>query len=225
MTSTVLPAYAALDPFPSPNVQSNPPGNYTEQVLASNGDNAIDTVLGKSTGSSRSRWGDGVLLASYDGRPDGGDYLYIPELHRPAAQHRQRKTWGGPTFIARGQMGSPASRNTVSATPATSWIRSAGRYSDLGVLQNQRFAGSVHRQRRFRPRRDGADLPCPPTADSPGPQIRPINHPAGAVQLSGRSGLRRVRRSAGHQYRQAKRQHRRRRPQCRRRGRHVRLVR
>ena len=93
VTSTVLPAYAALDPFPSPNVPSNPPGNYAEQVLASNGYNAIDPVLGKYYRIvALADVGDGVLLASYDGRPDGGDSPSANSIVQ--RQHRRRKDVG-----------------------------------------------------------------------------------------------------------------------------------
>jgi sialidase-1 len=84
--------------------QGDAAGHFSSQVLASNGDNAIDPVLGKYYRIvALANLGGGQLLAAYDGRPTGGD--------APAAnsiiQRRSTdggKTWGEPTYIARGQV-------------------------------------------------------------------------------------------------------------------------
>lgn len=80
--------------------------SYTEQVLAKAGDNAIDPVLGRYYRiPALADLGNGVVLASYDGRPDGGDSPSPNSI----IQRRSTdggKTWGAPTYIARGQMGS-----------------------------------------------------------------------------------------------------------------------
>ncbi|ALE04399.1 hypothetical protein AL755_01530 (plasmid) [Arthrobacter sp. ERGS1:01] len=95
LTATMAPAFAQ-DAAPAPS--------YTEQVLAQNGDNAIDPVLGKYYRiPALADLGNGVLLASYDGRPDGGDSPSPNSI----VQRRSTdggKTWGVPTYIARGQM-------------------------------------------------------------------------------------------------------------------------
>lgn len=96
---------AAADP--SRGHASDAPGHFSSQVLASNGDGAIDPVLGKYYRIvALANLGNGVLLAAYDGRPTGAD--------APAAnsiiQRRSTdggKTWGAPTFIARGQIAAP----------------------------------------------------------------------------------------------------------------------
>lgn len=82
-------------------------GHFSAQVLASNGDSAIDPVLGRSyriVGLASP--GNGVVLAAYDGRPDGGD----SPAPNSIIQRRSTdggKTWGAPTFIARGQVAGP----------------------------------------------------------------------------------------------------------------------
>ena len=84
--------------------QDDAAGHFSSQILAANGDNALDPVLGKYYRIvALANLGDGVLLAAYDGRPTGGD--------APAAnsiiQRRSTdggKTWGDPTYIARGQV-------------------------------------------------------------------------------------------------------------------------
>lgn len=78
--------------------------HFSAQVLATNGDGAIDPVLGKYyriVGLAGP--GNGVVLAAYDGRPDGGDSPSPNSI----IQRRSTdggKTWGAPTFVARGQV-------------------------------------------------------------------------------------------------------------------------
>lgn len=99
---------AAADP--GSGQTSDAPGHFSSQVLASNGDGAIDPVLGKYYRIvALANLGNGVLLAAYDGRPTGAD--------APAAnsiiQRRSTdggKTWGTPTFIARGQVAAPGTK-------------------------------------------------------------------------------------------------------------------
>lgn len=82
-------------------------GHFSSQVLASNGDNAIDPVLGKYYRIvGLASLGNGVVLASYDGRPTGGD----SPAPNSIIQRRSTdggKTWGAPTYIARGQVAAP----------------------------------------------------------------------------------------------------------------------
>ena len=64
------PAFAQ-DPAPAPLAVT---GSYTEQILAQNGDNKIDPSLGRYYRiPALVDLGNGIVLASYDGRPDGAD--------------------------------------------------------------------------------------------------------------------------------------------------------
>ncbi|GHG42952.1 hypothetical protein GCM10012320_06630 [Sinomonas cellulolyticus] len=82
-------------------------GHFSSQVLASNGDNAIDPVLGKYYRiAGIASLGNGVVLASYDGRPDGGDSPSPNSIIQRRSTDGGR-TWGSPTFIARGQLAAP----------------------------------------------------------------------------------------------------------------------
>ncbi|WP_026556706.1 exo-alpha-sialidase [Arthrobacter sp. 35W] len=94
LATMLAPAQAAETPAPS----------YSQQVLASNGDNAISSSLAPFYRiPALADLGNGVLLASYDGRPDGGDSPSANSI----VQRRSidnGKTWGAPTFIARGQL-------------------------------------------------------------------------------------------------------------------------
>ncbi|MET4147634.1 exo-alpha-sialidase [Arthrobacter sp. UYCo732] len=82
-------------------------GHFSSQVLASNGDNGIDPVLGKYYRIvGLASLGNGVVLASYDGRPDGRDSPSPNSI----IQRRSTdggKTWGAPMFVARGQVTAP----------------------------------------------------------------------------------------------------------------------
>jgi sialidase-1 len=78
-------------------------GHYSSQVLAFDGDNGIDPVLGKTYRIPALAYlGDGVVLASYDGRPTGID-APGPNSIIQRRSVDNGKTWGAPTFIARGQ--------------------------------------------------------------------------------------------------------------------------
>lgn len=86
---------------------SDAPGHFSSQVLASNGDNAIDPVLGKYYRIvGLASLGDGVVLASYDGRPTGGDAPAANSIIQRRSTDGGR-TWGEPTFVARGQVAAP----------------------------------------------------------------------------------------------------------------------
>ncbi|MFQ4147866.1 discoidin domain-containing protein [Arthrobacter sp. LAPM80] len=99
LTSMMAPAFAQ-DQAPAPLAAA---GSYAEQVLAKSGDNAIDASLGRYYRiPALADLGGGVVLASYDGRPDGGD------APSPNSIVQRRSvdgglTWGAPTYIARGQ--------------------------------------------------------------------------------------------------------------------------
>ncbi len=95
LTTMVAPAVATIEPAAA--------ASYDEQVLAKNGDNAIDPVLGRYYRiPALAHLGDGVVLASYDGRPDGGDSP-SPNSIIQRRSTDNGKTWGAPTFVAKGQ--------------------------------------------------------------------------------------------------------------------------
>ncbi|MFC8304312.1 exo-alpha-sialidase [Specibacter sp. NPDC057265] len=104
LAATLLATMTAPAQAESGAVPASEAGNYAEQVLAKNGDNAIDPVLGANYRiPALAHLGDGVVLASYDGRPYGGD---APQpnsiLQRRSTDNG--KTWGPPSYVARGQM-------------------------------------------------------------------------------------------------------------------------
>jgi len=89
----------------APRPGTDTPGpSYTEQVLARAGDGAIDPVLGRFYRiPALLDLGGGIILAAYDGRPDGAD------SPSPNSIIQRRSTdngvsWGMPIFVARGQM-------------------------------------------------------------------------------------------------------------------------
>lgn len=87
--------------------QDDAPGHFTSQVLASNGDNAIDPALGKYYRIvALANLGNGVLLAAYDGRPTGGDAPAANSIVQRRSTDGGR-TWGAPTYVARGQVSGP----------------------------------------------------------------------------------------------------------------------
>ncbi|WP_262454154.1 exo-alpha-sialidase [Arthrobacter sp. A2-55] len=118
--------------------------SYTQQVLASNGDNAIDPVLGKYYRIvGLADLGNGVLLAAYDGRPDGGDSPSPNSI----VQRRSTdggKTWGAPTYIARGQLAAPGVLRYGFSDPSYVVDKETGTVFNFHVYsKDQGFAGST----------------------------------------------------------------------------------
>ncbi len=143
LAALAVPANAALDPFPAPVTPTSAPGSYAEQVLASNGDNAIDPVLGKFYRIvGLADLGNGVLLAAYDGRPDGGDSPSANSI----VQRRSTdsgKTWGEPTFIARGQVAASGALRYGFSDPSYVVDKETGTVFNFHVYsKDQGFAGS-----------------------------------------------------------------------------------
>jgi sialidase-1 len=118
--------------------------SYQQQVLAANGDNAIDPVLGKYYRIvALADLGDGVLLAAYDGRPDGGDSPSPNSI----VQRRSTDgglTWGAPTFIARGQVAGDGTLRYGFSDPSYVVDRETGTVFNFHVYsKDQGFAGSA----------------------------------------------------------------------------------
>ncbi|MCQ9162691.1 exo-alpha-sialidase [Arthrobacter sp. STN4] len=140
LATMVSPAMAAVPAAPVPV----PTPNYAEQVLASNGDNAIDPVLGKYYRIvALADLGKGVLLAAYDGRPDGGDSPSPNSI----VQRRSTdggKTWGAPSYIARGQVAAPGVLRYGFSDPSYVVDKETGTVFNFHVYsKDQGFAGST----------------------------------------------------------------------------------
>lgn len=146
MTSIAVPASAEVNPFPTPVTPTSPPGSFTQQVLAANGDNAIDPVLGRYYRIvALADLGNGVELAAYDGRPDGGDAPSANSI----VQRRSTDggaTWGAPTYIARGQLADAATGTLKYGFSDPSYVvdKVTGTVFNFHVYsKDQGFAGSA----------------------------------------------------------------------------------
>ena len=118
-------------------------GSYVEQVLARNGDNAIDPDLGRYYRiPALVDLGGGVVLASYDGRPDGGDAPSPNSI----VQRRSvdgGKTWGVPTYVARGQEAKNGNRKFGFSDPSYVFDKVTGDVFNFHVYsKDQGFGGS-----------------------------------------------------------------------------------
>ncbi len=137
LTSMVGPAFAE-DAAP---LEAS--GSYTEQVLARPGDKATDPVQNWYRIPALVDLGGGVILASYDGRPDGGDSPSPNSI----IQRRSTdggKTWGAPTFIARGQVASKTGLQYGFSDPSYIYDAETDTVFNFHVYsKNQGFWGSV----------------------------------------------------------------------------------
>ncbi|GAB2742365.1 exo-alpha-sialidase [Sinomonas soli] len=119
-------------------------GHFSSQVLASNGDNAIDPVLGKYYRIvGLASLGNGVVLASYDGRPTGGD----SPAPNSIVQRRSTdggKTWGAPTYIARGQVAAPGQAPFGFSDPSYVVDRETGTVFNFHVYSKDAGFASSH---------------------------------------------------------------------------------
>ena len=142
LTTMMAPAVAAGDNRPPPQP------SYAEQVLASNGDNAIDPVLAPTTASPP--WPTWATAWSWP-PTTAGPMAGTRRQPNSIVQRRSTdngKTWGAPTYIARGQMpaAGPAA-STASATPAMWWTRKPARLQLPRLLQGLRASRpAAHRQ-------------------------------------------------------------------------------
>lgn len=144
LATMVSPALGAVPAaVPAAAVPAAAP-SYAEQVLASNGDNAIDPVLGRYYRiPALADLGNGVLLAAYDGRPDGGDSPSPNSIVQRRSTDGGR-TWGAPTYIARGQVAAPGVLRYGFSDPSFVVDKETGTIFNFHVYsKDQGFAGST----------------------------------------------------------------------------------
>ncbi|KAK2754846.1 hypothetical protein FQN54_006739 [Arachnomyces sp. PD_36] len=116
------------------------PGNSSEQTLAQNGDDG-PTPYYRIV--ALANLGDGVVLASFDGRPDGSDSP-SPNSILQRRSTDNGATWGEVTYIAKGQPGGDGVQKYGFSDPSYIVDRETGIVFNFHVFsKNQGFAGSV----------------------------------------------------------------------------------
>ncbi|KXG53360.1 Neuraminidase [Penicillium griseofulvum] len=86
--------------------------------------------------------GNGILLASYDGRPDGGDSP-SPNSIMQRRSTDGGKTWGEPTYVAKGQPKSSSAEQYGFSDPSYVVDSKTGKVFNFHVFsKNQGFLGS-----------------------------------------------------------------------------------
>ncbi|KAJ5206506.1 Neuraminidase [Penicillium cf. griseofulvum] len=86
--------------------------------------------------------GNGILLASYDGRPDGGDSP-SPNSIMQRRSTDGGKTWGQPTYVAKGQAKSSSAEQYGFSDPSYVVDSKTGKVFNFHVFsKNQGFLGS-----------------------------------------------------------------------------------
>lgn len=116
--------------------------HFSSRVLASNGDKAIDPVLGRHYRIvALASLGNGVVLAAYDGRPDGGDSPSANSIIQRRSTDRG-KTWGAPTFVARGQVAARKARRFGFSDPSYVVDRETGTIFNFHVYSKGAGFGS-----------------------------------------------------------------------------------
>ena len=112
---------------------------FQQQVLATNGVGLFPYYRIVALASL----GNGVVLASYDGRPDGGDAPSSNSI----LQRRSTDggtTWGAPTYIAKGQAGTTTVQKYGFSDPSYVVDRDTGKVFNFHVFsKNVGFASSV----------------------------------------------------------------------------------
>ncbi|WP_427004240.1 exo-alpha-sialidase [Pseudarthrobacter sp. H2] len=133
LVATLAPAQAAETPAPS----------YAEQALAANGDSAISSTLAPFYRiPALADLGNGVLLAAYDGRPDGGDSPSANSIVQRRSTDNGA-TWGAPTYIARGQLAAAGTLRYGFSDPSYVVDKETGTVFNFHVYsKDQGFAGS-----------------------------------------------------------------------------------
>lgn len=122
-------------------VQSAPASGKasSEQTLAQNGEGPFPyyRIVGLTN------LGDGVVLASYDGRPDGGDSP-SPNSILQRRSTDGGETWGNVTYIAKGQKGENGAQQYGFSDPSYVVDHKTGKVFNFHVFsKNQGFGGSV----------------------------------------------------------------------------------
>ncbi|KFX94637.1 hypothetical protein V495_04652 [Pseudogymnoascus sp. VKM F-4514 (FW-929)] len=110
-----------------------------EQVLATNGVGPFPYYRIVALASL----GNGVVLASYDGRPDGGDSP-SPNSILQRRSTDSGATWGAPTYIAKGQPGATGVQQYGFSDPSYVVDKDTGKVFNFHVFsKNTGFAASV----------------------------------------------------------------------------------
>lgn len=136
LPSLFTPVYSAPAPFP---FSARAAGTSSEITLATNGVGLFPYYRIVALANL----GNGVLLASYDGRPDGGD------SPSPNSILQRRSidggvTWGDPTYVARGQLGATGVQKYGFSDPSYVVDQTNSKVFNFHVFsKNQGFAGSV----------------------------------------------------------------------------------
>lgn len=134
LPSVLTPVQATRTPFTIHSREFS-----SEQVLATNGAGLFPYYRIVALASL----GNGVVLASYDGRPDGGDSPSPNSI----LQRRSTDggvTWGAPTYIAQGQAGATGVQKYGFSDPSYIVDRDTGKVFNFHVFsKNVGFASSV----------------------------------------------------------------------------------
>ncbi|WP_104087017.1 exo-alpha-sialidase [Arthrobacter sp. GMC3] len=144
LTSMMGPAFAQ-EPAPAAAAASASEAPFfTDQPVAERGDNAISSTLAPTYRiPALVDLGGGVVLASYDGRPGGGDSPSPNSI----VQRRSvdgGKTWGAPTFISRGQLEAPGRAKFGFSDPSYIYDAETDTVFNFHVYsKDQGFFGSI----------------------------------------------------------------------------------
>ncbi|WP_218713762.1 exo-alpha-sialidase [Arthrobacter sp. BF1] len=143
LTSMMGPALAQ-EQAPAAETSVTEAPSFINQPLAVRGDNAISSTLAPSYRiPALVDLGGGVILASYDGRPNGGD----SPAPNSIVQRRSvdgGKTWSAPTFVARGQIGSSTQLQYGFSDPSYVYDAESDTVFNFHVYsKNQGFWGSI----------------------------------------------------------------------------------
>ncbi|KFY06985.1 hypothetical protein V492_07553 [Pseudogymnoascus sp. VKM F-4246] len=134
LPSVLTPVQAAPTPF-----TINSRELFKEQVLATNG-------VGPSPYYrivALANLGNGVVLAAYDGRPDGGDSP-SPNSILQRRSTDGGETWGAPTYISQGQLGSTGVQKYGFSDPSYIVDQDTGKIFNFHVFsKNVGFGSSV----------------------------------------------------------------------------------
>ena len=132
--SAALPSQYASSPITERQAQG---GTSSTQVLALNGEGDFEFYRIVALANL----GDGVVLASYDGRPDGMDSP-APNSILQRRSTDSGESWGPPTYIAKGQPGNTAAGKQQYGFSDPSYVvdRNTGKVFNFHVFsKNQGF--------------------------------------------------------------------------------------